>query len=910
MFRKFASATAVRAIAASTVAMGIALAAAPAHADTFDNDGFETGDATGWTLTGGYWHSTDPSTGLPSWPPPVTDYNGPATQWEIQNAGNFDPNTGAAVVFAGQHSMRLNDLNNDYSITAMSQSVNNYLGNKLYYSWNAVLEPSHGATDSPSFIIKVTDKTTGTTINYISYSAYTAQQTTIFRQAGNYVTSDWKVEDIDMVNGHDYEMIFIALDCPYGGHRGYVYVDTFGNAIPTPNADVDFDPNTDITRGSDVLIPIGGTHDIDPSVPFYTITDLINQVVNPNFVGGKIQFDQDEFVMPLSFTVLSQGGSFDLNGRRGTFSGGLTGTGSIYVSGLGVLNVTVAPWIIDSGITVDGSTLLINSSLITSNVNVINGGVLGGRGSIAADIHIGAGSRLAPGNSPGTLVVVGGDVTLDDAATFDVDVDGRNYTVAGGAGSYDRVVLMTGATFTPNGILAPTLRGITGDATNTFTPTVGDTFAIVTGGTINAGAFDSVTQPATGLAANTRFDVLYRPTSVALAVTPINMAAWGADNGWSGNAIRAAGGLSVLRPTAGARSGAGYNLYDGLYGLTSDGYGAAFSQLSGEIHADALQAARDSARSFGGIVLNQAMRPWGCTPEQQSMGPFSGETAPSGEECGVTTSSKGATVWGQFIGLRNSADADGQSNGYRQTGRGLIAGASVINTNGTRLGFGGGFTDGKINDRNGGSADFDTVSGFIYGSKAFGPLSIGARAGYDKASVDTTRTVNLTTGGQTNKSSYHVETWGAALEAQYNLEVGKRTVLRPVAGIEWARSSADGLTETGSATTGLAFGKDKWTSARTKLGAELAVGVGNPVEAQVFGNWKHELKDPTAVRVASLGAAQWAVSSVDVDKDGFEAGGRLSIKASNAIRFDFQYSLERNGGIDSSQGLAGVAVKF
>lgn len=910
MFRKLTSVAAVRALAVSSAALGVALAAAPAHADTFVNDGFETGDASGWTLTGGYWHSIDPTTGQPSWPPPVTDYNGPATQWSIQDAGNFDPNTGAPVVFSGQHSMRLNDLVNDYSITAMSQSVNNYSGNKLYYSWNAVLEPSHGATDSPSFIIKVVDKTAGTTINYISYSAYTAQQTTIFRQAGRYVTSDWKVEDIDMVNGHDYEMTFIALDCPYGGHRGYVYVDTFGNTIPVPNGDVTFDPNTDITRGADVLIPIGGNRDIDPTVPFYTISQLISQVVNPNFVGGKVQFDQDGFILPLSFTVQSQGGFIDTNGFNGTFSGGLTGTGSIYVSGLGVLNVTVAPWILDSGVTVDGSTLLINSSLITSDLNIINGGTLGGSGSIAANVHIGAGSRFAPGNSPGTMVVVGGDVTLADDATFAVDVDGKTYSAAGGAGSYDRLLLMTGATFTPNGILEPKLRGITGDATNTFTPAVGDTFTIVTGGTINAGAFDSVTQPADGLAANTRFDVLYRPQDVILAVTPNDMAAWGKSHGWSANAVSAAKGLAVLRPAAGARAGAGYALYDGLYGYNSAGLGASFSQLSGEIHADALQAARDSARNFGGMTMNQAMRPWGCTPDAQSVGPFQGATPPAGEDCGVNSGSKGSTVWGQFVASSNDAGGDAVSSGYRQTARGLIAGANIINSNGTRLGFGGGFTDGKINDRIGGSANFDTVSGFVYGAKALGALTIGARAGYDDASVDTVRTVALTTGTQTDKASYHVKTWSAAAEAQYNISMGKRTVLRPLAGIEWARSSADGLTETGSATTGLKFGKDKWTSARTKLGAELAVGVGNPIEAQLFGSWYHELKDPSAVRVASLGAAKWAVSSVDVDKDGYEAGGRLSIKASNSIRLDFQYSLERNGGIDASRGMGGVSIKF
>ncbi len=59
---------------AALVAVLLASAAAsPALAgtNTIDNPGFETGDATGWITTGGYWSS--------GWPVPESQYQNPRT---------------------------------------------------------------------------------------------------------------------------------------------------------------------------------------------------------------------------------------------------------------------------------------------------------------------------------------------------------------------------------------------------------------------------------------------------------------------------------------------------------------------------------------------------------------------------------------------------------------------------------------------------------------------------------------------------------------------------------------------------------------------------------------------------------------------------------------------------------------
>jgi hypothetical protein len=98
-----------------------------------------------------------------------------------------------------------------------------------------------------------------------------------------------------------------------------------------------------------------------------------------------------------------------------------------------------------------------------------------------------------------------------------VDIDGASWSAGGGAGSYDRLVV--NGTVTLGGTVVPTLRGITGSATNSYTPALGSRYTIVSATAVK-GTFDTVIQPASGLAANTRFDALYTDTTAQLIVTP------------------------------------------------------------------------------------------------------------------------------------------------------------------------------------------------------------------------------------------------------------------------------------------------------------------------------------------------------------------------------------------------------
>ena len=136
----------------------------PAFSAAFVNGGFETGDLSGWTGGGGTW------TGSPVAPVPPSTYVGGTPNNTVMGTGT-DPITGASTVYNGSHAVRVNDSINNYSVSTISQSVTNYTDNSIFFAWNAVLESSHGLTDSDYFSLTLRDVTAGTDLVSRAYSS-------------------------------------------------------------------------------------------------------------------------------------------------------------------------------------------------------------------------------------------------------------------------------------------------------------------------------------------------------------------------------------------------------------------------------------------------------------------------------------------------------------------------------------------------------------------------------------------------------------------------------------------------------------------------------------------------------------------------------------------------------------------
>ncbi|CAA2157127.1 Extracellular serine protease [Methylobacterium brachiatum] len=323
-----------------------------------------------------------------------------------------------------------------------------------------------------------------------------------------------------------------------------------------------------------------------------------------------------QFTGPVSgITALTTTGPLDLGGGAFTvanLSGSATavlGNGQLTVGGPGAS--TYAGAIVDGGspttltkvgtgtlnltgtgrfsgpTTIQQGTLALNG-LWTSPVTVAAAGTLRGTGTIAAPVAV-AGA-LRPGNSPGTLTVAG-PVSFAPGSVFGLDIDGTG--TGAGAGNYARLLAVgpSGAV-AANGTLAPVLRGITGNATNGFTPGLGQRFSVLVAQAGLSGSFSGLTQPPAGLAAATRFDALYGAAGLDLVVTPAaygNLAPLGLAQ--SGNAQAVGAALDVARPAAGTRPDAARaRLFDPLYAAAPGTLAGGLASLSGQSYGDAVMA--------------------------------------------------------------------------------------------------------------------------------------------------------------------------------------------------------------------------------------------------------------------------------------------------------------------------------
>lgn len=232
----------------TNIALAISLmVSGPVFANTFVNGGFESGDLSGWTGGGGTWYCTNQPCSSPDLvaPVPASTYNGGPPNNYTMGPPSTDPYTGLSTVFGGNYSARLNDSNNNNSVSTLRQSVTGYSDNNIYFAWNAVLQASHGLTNSDYFSLTLRDDKTNTDVvsrAYSSAGSIGAGTTGVtWTDYGGVFSAGWVTENIDLTTagaggtsivGDDFTLTMLAADCPYGGHWGYAYLDGFGGVPP------------------------------------------------------------------------------------------------------------------------------------------------------------------------------------------------------------------------------------------------------------------------------------------------------------------------------------------------------------------------------------------------------------------------------------------------------------------------------------------------------------------------------------------------------------------------------------------------------------------------------------------------------------------------------------------------------
>lgn len=184
----------------------------------FTNLGFETCDYTGWNHETHTWQNTTPG-------------SFGSEKSAVLPAGADPIATSLFVPFAGTCVCRVNNEDNSYHISSVSQSavVPNVPNPQLQFYWAAVLEdPSHSPEIQPFVDIVVTDETASTVLYQKHYFSNDPSYTGwIPFQGGSWKAIDWQVAFVDVgsAQGHTITISVTGGDCGAGGHGGYVYLD-------------------------------------------------------------------------------------------------------------------------------------------------------------------------------------------------------------------------------------------------------------------------------------------------------------------------------------------------------------------------------------------------------------------------------------------------------------------------------------------------------------------------------------------------------------------------------------------------------------------------------------------------------------------------------------------------------------
>lgn len=607
---------------------------------------------------------------------------------------------------------------------------------------------------------------------------------------------------------------------------------------------------------------------------------------------GDLYIGADSSFAAGSSMAISQnvhiGGSnavFDTGANDVTLTGSADGLHCLIKEGTGRLTLAAAA-ANTIGACVNNGTLSFND-VFTGNVWVQESGTASGVGAINGDVEVRG--RLAPGNSPGQLVVAG-SVTQMAGSTLSVEIDGL--AAGNGAGHFDTLVLVgANSVYTAAGTIEPVLRGITGDATNSFNPEIGARFQVVTaeGGVV--GTYDNIVQPVAGLPTNSRFDVFYNPNTIVLYVTPNEYRTmFGA--GTMLNAAAAGGAVDAFRTDAGTvNSGATGTLLDGLYPLGEGGIGRALEQASGAIYANVMDSVVQATRFAHGAVSDRL------------------NAEVDGLDADAPLASR---VWGVMSRDITHVDADAHGQGYRGNTFTMVIGADRMVGSRALLGAAFAYNRNKTSTGYIGNGSADSYHGIVYGRINAGNWYTNALLSFGVDRYDVHRSVELASGAQTARGKGDGVSFGADAEAGYKLRFGK-ALLTPALGISYGGLRRDGLAETGDSSVAMTLDKDFRRSVVGRAGARITTAIATTGAifmpyASAFVN--RELNDRSSLITPTLHGARFRVEAPALDRTSvrFNAGINAVLSSGVALQVDYRHS--NAGNFDANAVTGGISIRW
>lgn len=559
--------------------------------------------------------------------------------------------------------------------------------------------------------------------------------------------------------------------------------------VNNPIVDIDgYDPSTN--TGLYTLIHtnngISGNHRVTVGgVPIHTFVNLDTYLIGSSYIDstGKDLIAQLTLVWnnPVAngahgtFNILD-GYSFDvgvaLEDKSGTALGfgwdgqTLTKTGGGTLI-LDAVNTYTGLTDIQQGKVIVGSTNAHGTATIAGDVDVHNGGILGGHGQILGSTNLQSGSTIAPGNSVGTITV--GDITFASGSTYEFE--------ANEDGSADKIE-STGSATINGGTVHVLAAGNIWKTTNIYT------ILSATNG-VN-GTYDNLTSNLVFLDGELSYDA----NNVYLKLTRNGTGMGDLDGTYNQNSTGK--GIESLKP--------GNEVYDRIVSMDRQGALNAFDNLSGEIHASAHSALLTNSRYVRDGV-NQRLR--NDFPEP------------------------GNYLWSHAWGHDGHIKNDGNAERISNKGGGILIGADMPIGESTQVGIAAGYEQTKVNvhGTRQSSADIDAYHVMLYGKTKAGSIDLRGGVGYAKLDVDTQRNITVTGLEGQNKGSYSGHQMQAFIEGSYTHSLNEQTQLTPYINLSHVQVKTNRFHEKGGVTALNGHsGSNNLTTATAGMRGQIQVG--------------------------------------------------------------------------------------
>ena len=575
--------------------------------------------------------------------------------------------------------------------------------------------------------------------------------------------------------------------------------------------------------------------------------------------------------------TLQGSGTLILAGNNSYTGGTTVQGGTLAVTGTLGGNLTIAPGatvVGNAGYAVAGNAALANAgTLIEVNAPLVNAGTASNTGIIVGDVMnrgsftnnavvsgafanagrlagdgmVGSlallpGSAIAPGNSIGTMRVLG-NLTVAPGAVYDAQVgtSGADLIEVGGAANLS------------GGEVVVTSVGI--GIGNSLA--LGSVVPILTAAGGVSGGFAALTEPATGLAAGTRLDALYGANEVSLVVTPRrydNLAAAGVAETRSEGSVGTA--LDAIRPAPGtAPDPARAALFDPLYTLPAGSIAEGLDELAPSIYPDAMLTARNGWYLMAGTVGTQMEARRGLAGDNTA---------------GSAPGPGNSTIWVSGLGGYDVVGAGGGAPGFSAGLGGVAAGIDAPVAGSGRLGVAVGTVEATTWSKTGGNAAGSTAQLVAYGQWQRGFAFAEAQLGLMYQQETVHRSLPLF--GATTRGGTDGLGGGGAVRVGLQQTSGG-WLIEPSLGFGGFGLHLNSLTETGG-TLAESIGGTTLDSAQSTLavGARRGFALGEAVLMTVRADlgWSHEFADDTAriaARFVGLSGPGFTLSSAPIGRD-------------------------------------------